>query len=39
MTPPSGTALNGTTSCGAGQAVKSVTVSQGVVTAITCATP
>jgi len=39
ITPPSGTALNGTTSCGSGQAVKSITFSQGLATAITCGAP
>ena len=30
---------SGTTSCGSGQAVKTITVSRGLVTAVTCATP
>jgi hypothetical protein len=39
ITAPSGATYSGTTSCGAGQAVKTIVVSQGLVTSVTCGTP
>lgn len=40
ITPPSGTAgANGTASCGTGTALKSITVSAGIVTSVTCGAP
>lgn len=39
ITAPSGATYNGTTTCSAGQAVKTIVVSQGLITSITCAIP
>jgi hypothetical protein len=39
ITAPSGATYTGTTSCGAGQAVKTIVVSQGLVTSVSCGTP